>query len=48
MTTADELRQRLGRTGIWMPPPARIGLDPGAFAADDIGELASLAAGLAR
>jgi probable F420-dependent oxidoreductase len=32
MTTPDELRRRLGRTGIWMPPPARIGLDPGAFA----------------
>ncbi|HTU05452.1 MAG TPA: LLM class flavin-dependent oxidoreductase, partial [Trebonia sp.] len=32
MTTPDELRQRLGRTGIWMPPPAGIGLDPGTFA----------------
>jgi probable F420-dependent oxidoreductase len=32
MTTPDELRQRLGRTGIWMPPPAGIGLDPRAFA----------------
>lgn len=32
MTTTDELRQVLGRTGIWMPPPAAIGLDPGAFA----------------
>lgn len=32
MTTTDELRRVLGRVGIWMPPPARIGLDPGAFA----------------
>src|SRR5215469_18629636 len=32
MTTTDELRQALGRTGIWMPPPARIGLDPAAYA----------------
>src|SRR5215469_6131082 len=30
--TTDELRQALGRAGIWMPPPARIGLDPEAFA----------------
>jgi len=30
--TTDELRQALGRVGIWMPPPARIGLDPEAFA----------------
>ncbi len=33
MTTADELRSRLGRVGIWMPPPARTGVDPGATAA---------------
>ena len=32
MTTTDELRHALGRTGIWMPPPARIGLDPQAYA----------------
>jgi probable F420-dependent oxidoreductase len=32
MTTTDELRQALGRTGIWMPPPARIGLDPATWA----------------
>jgi probable F420-dependent oxidoreductase len=30
--TTDELRQALGRAGIWMPPPARIGLEPEAFA----------------
>jgi probable F420-dependent oxidoreductase len=30
--TTDELRQALGRLGIWMPPPARIGLEPEAFA----------------
>jgi probable F420-dependent oxidoreductase len=28
MTTADELRQVLGPIGIWMPPPARAGIDP--------------------
>lgn len=32
MTTTEELRQALGRIGIWMPPPARIGLDPRAYA----------------
>lgn len=32
MTTTDELRQVLGRVGIWMPPPAAIGLDPEGFA----------------
>jgi probable F420-dependent oxidoreductase len=32
MTTTDELRRALGPIGIWMPPPAAIGLDPGAFA----------------
>jgi probable F420-dependent oxidoreductase len=28
MTTTDELRSRLGRVGIWMAPPAAVGLDP--------------------
>jgi probable F420-dependent oxidoreductase len=32
MTTTEELRRSLGRVGIWMPPPARIGLDPREFA----------------
>ncbi len=31
--TIDELRSRLGRIGIWMPPPAWIGADPAATAA---------------
>ena len=31
--TPDELRTRLGRIGIWMPPPAWIGADPAATAA---------------
>lgn len=31
--TPDELRPRLGRIGIWMPPPAWIGADPAATAA---------------
>jgi probable F420-dependent oxidoreductase len=31
--TTDELRSRLGRIGIWMPPPERIGVDPAATAA---------------
>lgn len=31
--TSDELRSRLGRIGIWMPPPAWIGADPAATAA---------------
>ena len=26
--TTEELRSRLGRVGIWMPPPERIGVDP--------------------
>jgi probable F420-dependent oxidoreductase len=30
--TPDELRPRLGRLGIWMPPPAWIGADPAATA----------------
>jgi probable F420-dependent oxidoreductase len=29
----DELRSRLGRVGIWMPPPERTGVDPAAIAA---------------
>jgi probable F420-dependent oxidoreductase len=39
MTTTDELRELLGPVGIWMPPPAAIGLDPGEFArtAEDAG-----------
>ena len=32
MTTTGELRQELGQAGIWMPPPARIGLDPAQYA----------------
>src|SRR5215469_15086008 len=32
MTTTDELRELLGPVGIWMPPPAGLGLDPGEFA----------------
>ena len=28
MSTADELRTRLGPVGIWMPPPEGIGVDP--------------------
>jgi probable F420-dependent oxidoreductase len=32
MTTTDELREALGRTGIWMRPPAQIGLDAGEYA----------------
>jgi probable F420-dependent oxidoreductase len=31
--TTDELRSRLGRVGIWMPPPERAGVDPAAIAA---------------
>jgi probable F420-dependent oxidoreductase len=31
--TPDELRSRLGRVGIWMPPPERVGLDPASAAA---------------
>jgi probable F420-dependent oxidoreductase len=34
MTTTDELRQALGKFGIWMPPPHHIGLDPAAYARD--------------
>jgi probable F420-dependent oxidoreductase len=33
MTTTDELRSRLGRVGIWMPPPERLGMDPALTAA---------------
>ena len=32
--TTDELRTRLGRVGIWMPPPERIGVNPVATAAE--------------
>ena len=32
MTVTDELRARLGRVGIWMPPPERIGVDPAGVA----------------
>jgi probable F420-dependent oxidoreductase len=32
MTTTDELRRRLGPLGIWMPPPARIGIEPESYA----------------
>ena len=32
METADELRRVLGRFGIWMPPPARTGLDAEEYA----------------
>jgi probable F420-dependent oxidoreductase len=32
MIATDELRRLLGPLGIWMPPPARIGIDPGAYA----------------
>jgi probable F420-dependent oxidoreductase len=32
MTTSDELRSRLGRVGIFLPPPDRIGVDPAATA----------------
>jgi probable F420-dependent oxidoreductase len=31
--TTDELRSRLGRVGIWMPPPERIGVDAAEAAA---------------
>jgi probable F420-dependent oxidoreductase len=33
MTTTDELRSKLGRVGIWMSPPAALGLEPEATAA---------------
>jgi probable F420-dependent oxidoreductase len=32
ITTADELRQRLGRLGIFAGPPSRLGIDPAALA----------------
>jgi probable F420-dependent oxidoreductase len=32
MITTDELRRALGPLGIWMPPPARIGIDPESYA----------------
>jgi len=31
MNDRDELRRVLGPLGIWMPPPARIGLDPAVY-----------------
>jgi probable F420-dependent oxidoreductase len=32
MITTDELRRALGPLGIWMPPPARIGIEPESYA----------------
>ncbi|HVT67990.1 MAG TPA: TIGR03620 family F420-dependent LLM class oxidoreductase [Trebonia sp.] len=32
MITTDELRRTLGPLGIWMPPPARIGIEPESYA----------------
>ncbi len=32
MITTDEFRRALGPLGIWMPPPARIGVDPESYA----------------
>jgi probable F420-dependent oxidoreductase len=32
MITTDELRRSLGSLGIWMPPPARIGIEPESYA----------------
>jgi probable F420-dependent oxidoreductase len=32
MITTDELRRALGPLGIWMPPPGRIGIEPGPYA----------------
>ena len=32
MNTTDELRRALGPLGIWMPPPAAIGIDPQSYA----------------
>jgi probable F420-dependent oxidoreductase len=39
MTATEELRTRLGRVGIWMPPPERVGVDPAevAVATEDAG-----------
>jgi probable F420-dependent oxidoreductase len=34
MVTNDELRRTLGPLGIWMPPPARIGVEPGKYASE--------------
>jgi hypothetical protein len=31
MITTDELRRTLGPLGIWMPPPAAIGIDPQSY-----------------
>jgi probable F420-dependent oxidoreductase len=33
MTTTEELRSKLGRVGIWMSPPAAVGLEPEAVGA---------------
>jgi hypothetical protein len=32
MISTDELRRTLGPLGIWMPPPARVAVDPGKYA----------------
>jgi probable F420-dependent oxidoreductase len=32
MLTTEEIRRVLGPVGIWMPPPARAGVDPAAYA----------------
>src|ERR1700760_4478277 len=32
MITTDELRRTLGPLGIWMPPPARSGIEPESYA----------------
>jgi probable F420-dependent oxidoreductase len=32
MTATEELRKALGPLGIWMPPPASIGIDPAGYA----------------
>src|SRR3984957_7460186 len=32
MMTTEDLRRTLGPLGIWMPPPARIGIDPESYA----------------
>src|SRR5215471_6757724 len=31
MTTITEMRQALGKLGIWMPPMPALGLDPGQY-----------------
>ena len=43
MTTNTELRSKLGRTGIWMPPPERVGIDgPGLASAIEAAGFGSL------